>query len=424
MNVEQYLNAVDEVSSLSIKPSLSTREVQRQNALLAVISASKNLFSTEEIKRATRDRVLKEAGLPREPEKIRRRVSAEVDREYRLAGLGKNPRLTVVPDDLESRANLAGTESIAYTQPAAGGKFVPFGMFGRFLESAKHADDIFQDWAHFPIETETGNSMSVPSADDVSVQSSQITEGNLGTESDIANFGTLTLNAWSFRSHRVLVSIELLQDSNFPIADVLETVFAKRHARGIGQALINGSGVNQPTGLVTGALSSGANVTIAAGSSANDGSSSTGSNSIGTDDFKNCLAGLDPAYWQGALWAMNPSTLLSLWGQRDKQGRPLINDLMSPGGMMNTTPYIMGKRVAVCPSMDKIGATKNSVVLYHPDYFLVRNVPSSMYVRVFTQTPGYIENGLIGFESFYRVDSALSSPNPSFAPVSVIQNHS
>jgi HK97 family phage major capsid protein len=423
MNVHEYLNAVEEVSSLSAKPTLSTREVQKQNALLAAIAAAKAFFTPEQIRDANRDRTLREAGLPRNPEAIRRRVPASVDREWRNFGLGKDVRLTYVPDDMESRANVAGTESITYTQTA--GRFVPQGMWPRYLESAKHADELFDPANHFELLTDTGNPTSVPSADDVSVSSVQVGEGLTTGETDVANFGTSLLGAWSQRSRLVVISRELLQDTNYPFSDVIELIFAKRFARGVGALLVNGSGVNTLTGLLTAAIASGANITIATGSATNDGSANTGSNSIGTNDFVNCMKGLDPAYWSGAKWMMNPATLLAIWSQLDKSGRPLMNDLLSPGGMgVDRAPYILGHPVVICPSMPVINRSANSVVLFHPDYFIVRKVPSSMYVRRFDNAAGLIEKDLVGFEAFYRTDSNLSAPNASFAPVSIIQHHS
>lgn len=426
ISYEQYSQAQDEVYKLSMLPSLSVREVQRQNALLSLLASCKGKFSPEEVRNGEREKLRKEAGLPRDFERARRRIPESVEREYRDAGLGRSVRLTYIPDDLEARANLAGQESIAYQGASTTGRIVPWGIWGRFLETAKHADDLFQDWTHFSLETDTGNPTSVPSADDVSKQSVQVNEAAQSSESDIANFGTMSLGAWSFRTGRVVVSRELLQDANYPIADVLEMIFAKRHARGVGQALVSGTGVSSPTGLLTAAVASGGNVTIATGSSSNDGTANTGSNSIGTDDLIAVMRGLDPAYWAQSIFAMHPNTLLSLWGQKDKQGRPIVDgSILSPAGFgVDRAPYILGKRVAVCPSMPKIGNAANSVVLYHPDYFFVRSVPSSMYVRVFQEAANLVENDAVAFESFYRVDSNLSVPNGSFAPVSVLANHS
>ncbi len=424
MLYEQYASAVEELFNLNAKPTLTRRDELRQQSLLMLVKAGNTTFSPEEIRAGERDRLRREAGLPREATLATRRIPESVDREYRDAGLGRSVRLTHVPDDREVRANEAGEESIFYSGTSTTGRLVPWGLYPRFLESLKYADDIFQPWAHNHLETDTGAPTVVPSADDVTKQSVQVSEASQSSEVDIANFGQMPLGSWSFRTGRVVVSRELLQDSAYPIADVLERIFAKRHARGVGQAIVSGTGVNQPTGLLTAAAGSGCSVTIAAGSSPNDGLSEAGGTSLGTADFINALKGLDPAYWPGSIWAMNPATLLELWGQVDKQGRPLVNDYMSPGGMPTVTPFILGKRVAVCPSMPTVGNAHNSVILYHPDYFFVRSVPSSMYVRVFHEAANLVEQDCVAFESFYRVDSNLSVPNSSYAPCSLIQNHS
>ena len=71
-----------------------------------------------------------------------------------------------------------------------------------------------------------------------------------------------------------------------------------------------------------------------------------------------------------------------------------------------------------------LSAASNPVVLYDPNYFLVRTVPSAMYLRAYRESPGLIENGLLGLESWMRVDSALLAPNSQFAPAQFIQCHS
>ena len=251
----------------------------------------------------------------------------------------------------------------------------------------------------------------------------QVSETLQTSEVDVANFGTAQLNAWTFRSGYVAVSRELFEDSNFPIGTVLERVFAMRMARGIGPKLINGSGVNTLTGLLTAALANGAPVVVAVGSSNNTGGAETGSNSIGTADINAAYYKLDPAYRPGAVWAMNDSTLNYLDGIVTKQGLPLVKFCDGPNGQSNV-PFIHGKRVCICPSMPSLGAAKNSVEFYNPFYFVQRRVPSSAYVRRFDQAAKFVEYGLIGFQEFMRVDSNLIAPNPSYVPAVIIQNHS
>jgi len=218
--------------------------------------------------------------------------------------------------------------------------------------------------------------------------------------------------------------LELLQDSNFPIGAVLERVFAMRHARGVGQALINGSGVNAPTGLTTAVLASGASPVIAAGSSTNTGGAETGATSIGTQDINTLFHKLDPAYRASAAWYMNDTTLSYFDGLLDKQGRPIVKFADGLNGQYGVVPYIHGKRVAICPSIPAMASAKNSVFFGNPMYFVQRRVPSSMYVRRFWQNPSLVQFGLVGFESWLRVDSGLVAPNSQYLPFQCIQQHS
>jgi len=424
---EMYLDAVAGVAELSLRSSLSKKEEIRLGGLMAIAAQGKHLFKPSEIAEAQRDLMLRQAGLPRAGSNGSRRgfLDDPIEREYRNFGLGREVRLTHVPDDLEARANVENPpapSSISYGQTA--GRFVPWNMYSRVLETMKLADQLYEPWANLTIETTDGNPTSVPVVDDVAAQASQISEATQSSQSQITNFAQVQLGAWTFRTLLVVISLELLQDSNYPWPMVLERVFAGQLSRGIGQSLVNGNGVNGPTGLVTAAIATG-NVSVANGAGSNDGGAETGSTSVGSDDLVNAMGKLNPAYWSRAIWTMNPQTLLTLWGQKDKQGRPLVENYLSGNsGPISQAPYVLGKRVAISPSMPTLAKSDNSIVLFDPDYFIFRTVPSSMYIRRFHELPGLVENGLVGFQAFLRVDSNLASPNTSFPPCVVIQNHS
>ena len=427
LTCQQYLDAVSGVAELSLRNSLSKKDEIRLSGLMAIAAQGKHLFKPEEIAHAQRDALLRASGLPREASRGSRRgfLDESIEREWRDYASGKDVRLTTVPNDgdREARANLAGTESISYTQTA--GRFVPFGFYDRVFESMRLADQLYEPWASNQIESDDGNPFSYPIVDDVAASAAQVTEATQSSQSAITNFAQTQLQAWSFRTNLVVLSLELLQDSGLPWPAILERIFAGQLARGIGAKLVNGSGVNGPTGLVTAAVSTG-NIVVANGSSVNDGSSNTGANSIGSDDLVNVMKKLDPAYWMRAVWAMHPSTLLSLWSQRDKQGRPLVggDGFLSGRKGLDQAITVMGKPVALCPSMDTIGNAKNPAILFDPTYFIFRVVPSSAYVRRFQELPGLVENGLVGFQAWLRCDSSLVAPNASFPPAVVLQSHS
>lgn len=421
--LEELTNVIGELETLTSKPTMSSRDQSRHSFLLAKVALLKQGISPAEIRRFEADRLLKEAGLPREGERARRRFPTEADREWRAFAFGKNVRLTR-PPDAERRANEAGTQSLTYTAEAAGGAFVPTGIHDRAFETMKQYDEIFDPQFSNVVETDTGNAMPFPVWDDLSNQSVQVGETVQSNEVDVANFGDIQLNGWSWRSKVVAVSLELLSDSNFPWPLVLERVFAMRHARGVGQALITGSGVGGPTGLLTAVVASSASPVIAAGSSANTGGTETGATSLGTADLGSCFSKLDRAYRRTAVWYMNDATLEYLQNLIDKFGHPVVSFRKGLTDVDSDRPTILGRPVAICPSMPTMASGHNSVVLADPFYFVQRRVPSSMYVRRFAESASLITYGLIGLESFFRIDSNLVAPNPNYLPCAYIQNHS
>jgi HK97 family phage major capsid protein len=425
-SLDEMAVAISELETLTSKPgNLNKKEEQRHAALLAKVSALKIGVNVSELRRWEQDRLLAAAGLPKLAESGRLgRLDDETENEWRAFGKGEPIRQSRVPKDSEVRANLAGQESLTYTQQIPGGAFVPQGMHDRAFETMKQYDSIFDPQFSNIIETDTGNNMPFPVWDDVSNQSVQVGEAAVSNEVDVANFGSTQLNAYAFRSKIVGVSLELLQDSNFPIGAVLERVFAMRHARGVGAALITGSGVNAPTGLTTAVLASGASPVIAAGSSTNTGGAETGATSIGSQDINTLFHKLDAVYRPGAVFYMNDATLSYLDGLLDKQGRPIVKFCDGLNGQYGVTPYIHGKPVAICPSIPAMASAKNSIFFGNPMYFVQRRVPSSMYVRRFWQNPSLVQFGLVGFESWMRVDSGLVAPNSSYLPFQLIQQHS
>ncbi|MGA8231125.1 MAG: phage major capsid protein [Candidatus Acidiferrales bacterium] len=104
---------------------------------------------------------------------------------------------------------------------------------------------------------------------------------------------------------------------------------------------------------------------IASGSSANDGSSNTGANSLGSADFANALAQLNSAYIASpkCCWLMNNKTLASLSAVVTKLGQPL--DLVHYDPM----PKIFGIPVKVSPSFAGVGASNIPVALLDLKYW-------------------------------------------------------
>jgi HK97 family phage major capsid protein len=432
--IEKTIRSEEEILS---KASLSRKDEAQHAFNLAKMSALKTGTTPGEIRRWEQDRLLAAAGLPRMPEQGREgHLPEEVEEEWNKFTKGREVRSTHVPSDDEIAysesiqktefrytAQQEGTQSVTSSQGAKGGYFVAPEMSPRLYNAMKQYDSIFDPEFSNIVESDTGGAMPFPVWSDVSHQAVLVSETTQSVEVMVAPINSTQLAAYSYRSQIVAVSNELLKDSGWPIGTILEKIFALRLARGVGQQMITGSGVNQPTGLLTAATGAGATIVVASGSSVNTGGSETGSNSIGTADVGKLYAALDPAYRSGAKFYCNDATLQYLNQLIDKNGRPIVD--FSTGNMRGSSiPQIWGIDCAICPSMPTFGAGRNSMCFANPLYFIQRRVPSATYVRAFRQATGLCENDLTGFEMWARFDSNLVSGDSNFVPAAILQNHS
>jgi HK97 family phage major capsid protein len=426
--IEELANTIQELEVLTSKPSLNKKDEMRHAFLLSKVALLKNGVSVTELRNFERDRLLKEAGLDRAPEAPRTRLGEDVATEWRNFAQGKAVRKTYVPDESEIRAytgELAGTQSLTAPLGPSGGYFVAPGMSPRLYQSMKAYDAIFDPEFCNVVETVNGNLTSFPIWDDVANEAVLVGETAQSGEVEIASLSQSQLHAYSFRSKIVAISMELLEDMNWPVGEVLEAVFAKRLARGVGRSMISGNGISQPTGLITAAYAAGAKIIIASGSSTNTGGSETGATTIGSVDLGKLYAALDPAYRDTtASFYMNDSTLQYLRQLLDKQGRPLIE--LGRDGLTGqaSTPYLLGKRVCICPAMPSMAAASTSIIFANPLYVIQRRIPGATHIRRFAEAAQLIEAGLVGFEMWARFDSNLVSSNPSFVPAAILQQHS
>jgi HK97 family phage major capsid protein len=424
---DELTNCIQELETLTSKPgNMSTKEEKRHSFLLAKMAMLRQGVSVSELRNFEKDRILREIGYQL-PAQARTKLGEEIEGEYRKWLLTGECRSVNRPPESESRSytgELAGTQSIFYTKEPQGGAFVATDFASRSFDVQAVYNEIMSDWAATIVDTATGSAFPVPSIDDTQNAATILGESAQGSEVTVANFSQKTLQTYKFATGILALTIELETDSAFPWGAVLEKLFSIRMARGVGQKLVNGTGVGQPTGLLTAVMASGAVPIIAAGSSANDGGSGTGTNSLGSADLVKCLHALDKAYRQNAIWAMSDDTLLFLEEIVTKQGLPLVKFRQGTTDE-GDVPFILGRRVAVCPSMSDIGPATNPVVLYAPEYFIVRRVPSSLYLQAFREAPGLVENGLIGLQMYGRYDSTLvATQNASHVPASFIQCHS
>ena len=334
--------------------------------------------------------------------------------------------------EIEKRDQEAGTQSITYTQGAAGGYFVPAGFVYDVEIATKYFCPMADGSVIRILETATGNVLPYPTNNDTNeawyiiAEAAQVSDqgqtpnystagtaptgqpGNLG-------MGQVNFGAWKGTTGLVRVSLELLQDSAFDLEDFLKNAFAVRMGRGYEYYLTRGSGVNQPTGILTAVVASGQAATIATGSSTNDGTGATGSNSIGTNDLISLEHAIDPTYRRGGKFMLNDSTLKAIKQLLDKYGRPL----WVPGLAVNAPDTILGYEYIINQSLPSIAAAANTVLFGALNKFIMRKVRDLSVLRLDER---FADFGEVAFIAFSRIDSNLV--DAGVHPISYLQQHS
>lgn len=301
------------------------------------------------------------------------------------------------------------------TDTGTGGYLVPLSFAEELSVALKGTDRLFDPSFHWHLETDRGSPMTVPIIDDTQCAAVAVSQGGTfpgnantpPTEQDPA-IGAIQFPVCpTYRTGVVKVSIELAQDSKFPMEQVLAAAFAIRFARGIGPV------------LVSSILSEASQGAIASGDPNHNyywngveiPASDNGSISIGYEDLIALKKSLNPAYRQaGAAWLMNDDTLNSLQALTSTTGQPLLN--------MNDR-VLLGFPIGPCPSMTDIAPGAKPLIFYCPRYFVVRfaAMPS---IQILTER--YAPNGQIGFQAFLRVQGSLFVPANGPCPAVYLQN--
>jgi HK97 family phage major capsid protein len=294
------------------------------------------------------------------------------------------------------------------------GYFVPTGFVNAIEQATKYFAPLLDGSVITVMDTATGQPLPFPTSNDTSNAATIVGEAGTVNELD-ATASQISFGAYKFTSGLVKASLELIQDSAFDLEAWLVQRFAERWGRGLESYLTNGSGVSQPTGLLTAIAASGATPIVAAGSSANDGTSATGANSIGYADLVNLEHSVDPTYRRGAKYMFHDQTLSALKKLVDKYGRPL----WAPGITAGDPDKINGYAYVINQSMPQIGASNVTVAFGDMKKFIARRVKDLSVMKLVER---YAELGQVGFVSFARIDSNLIDAGTH--PINVLQQHS
>jgi HK97 family phage major capsid protein len=290
---------------------------------------------------------------------------------------------------------------------SAGGFYVPQQFHDELIAMLKNADRLFDPEVVTFIESNNGGPMQVPMIDDTGVVATIVLEGQQSSMADVPVGNQTLAIASTWRSRLVKASIELIQDSAYPLEGVLQKSFAIRLARGIGAY------------NVAQLLSSAQLGVTAEGASGNDGGGETGGESVGSDDLEALIASVDEAYLLSpkCRWLMTRGTLQTILQVKDKTGRPVFYRERNAAGEV----LLLGYPVAISPSMPAIGLSNKPIMFGDLGRFLVRVAKNGTRLRAHLEQ--FAIYGQVAYEMFLRTNAMLSlSSAASDSPVKYLQN--
>jgi HK97 family phage major capsid protein len=323
------------------------------------------------------------------------------DPEFRGFLLGSNMEFS----DREKRDMGIGTLSL-------GGYFVPKGFVYDVEEALKYYGPMLQ--VAEIMDTSTGQPLPYPTDNDTTVSGEIVGEGQQVSEKDVS-IGQVLFGAFKFSTKMIKLSLELLQDSAFPMESYLKKKMAIRLGRAYNTYFTVGTGTNQPNGIVTAVVAACGSPSatpgqsygtplIASGSSTNTGGSETGGTSIGSKDLDNLEHTVDPLYRRGAAYMMHDQTLRVIKVLLDKYGRPLWKPGVATGDpdRINNYPYHINNDMTQTPGT--AGSGNNTVLFGEMNKYVIRRVKE---LGILTLRERFADYGQLAYIGFSRADGQL-----------------
>jgi HK97 family phage major capsid protein len=384
-----------ELSELSLKPTLTAAEKRQFDTLLSEISLLKSGAISDEVRNAEVDALMREVGLPVQDRSASAKETQNT-REY-LRTLMRHGKLS----DAELRT-YAPMDTTTGTPGESGGYFVPQNFYAKVTAMLAAVDPLFDPSIVTYYESDNGNKIPAPLMSDEGVSAVVVSENADGGEQEITLGQLLLDRASTWRSKKIVGTYEWLQDSAFPIDDVIAKLVAVRFRRGIGAANV-ATLVTQASAAVTPIDCETSGI-------------------VTLDDIAALLGNIDSDYVGAPTFRvlMNQTTLTELLKEKDSQDRYQsgVIHFNDEAGCYT----IFGKKIAVSPSVDSPASdtSKHPVIAGDMSFWFQRVVKNSLTLLKYQNAPGLAENGLFAFEGFIRANGGLMQLGNS-SPIQVLQ---
>ena len=252
------------------------------------------------------------------------------------------------------------------------------------------------------ITTERGDDLNWPSSDG-GAEVGELLAQNAAAAALDPSFGTRPLNAYKFSSKSVAVPLELVQDSSFDIVSFVLRRLRARIGRKQNQLFTTGSGVSEPTGIVT---ASSAGKIGAAGQTVTvtyddlvDLADSVDEASLGMPDAAESDVDVEPG------WMFSQTTRKIIRKVKDTNGRPIWNPSFDDGGRAGGKAQLLGHPVNINNDMPAPGANAKSILFGDLASYLIRDALEFTFFRM--TDSAYALNGQVGFFAVARAGGNL-----------------
>lgn len=288
----------------------------------------------------------------------------------------------------------------------AGGYLVPPERAATMVEAQKAYGGMRKTNAEV-FTTSHGRDLPFMANDDTGNEGRLLGENKAATNQTEPAFGMRTLGAYTYTSDYVLVSFQLLQDTEFDLEGYLFRKFAERIGRITERHFATGDGAAKPEGVTVGAKEGRVGATGQ-------------TTSVKDTDIQRLHHSVDPAYRENGRFMFHDDTLLATKLLRDGEGRPLWQSNLA----VREPDTLDGKLYVVNNSMPVMAANAKSIVFGDFYYFKVRDVVPPIVLRL---NERFAEYGQQAFLLFARHDGKLIyGANPTNAsalcPIKYYQN--
>jgi HK97 family phage major capsid protein len=248
------------------------------------------------------------------------------------------------------------------------------------------------------ITTNSGANLPMPTVNDTGNEGIEVAEAATHPTQD-PTIGQKTYGAWKYSSKAVVVSVELLQDSNEPLGELLGDLLGERLGRIQNNRATAGTGTNQARGVTA----------ASGGTTASHTTAATLANGVTYQDMVDLKHSVDAAYRSSpsCVFMMNDAMLGKIKKWADSQGRPLFLPEQLGGGYS----VFDGHNIVINNHLTNTASAKG-VLFGDFSKFIIREVAGMEFRRL---DELYALSGQVGFVAYMRFDSGLL--NAGVAPI-------